>query len=171
MRLFIAICFKENIVEKLEDIQADLLACGVTGKCTPPENLHLTLAFVGEYGNPDDILEVMESVPFRKMELQLVGLQHFRDMYFARFEENVGLQSYVRRLRRALADNGITFDKKKFKPHITLMRKVSLANADFDSLPQELNTGIIRASGVSLMLSERGKKGMIYTELGVIEDR
>ena len=60
MRLFIAIQFEDEILDALTDFQGDLNAQGVTGNYTKRENLHITLAFIGEYGNPDDVLEAME---------------------------------------------------------------------------------------------------------------
>ena len=59
MRLFIAIQFEEKIIDAITDFQDDLKAQGVTGNYTPRENLHITLAFIGEYGKPDDILDAM----------------------------------------------------------------------------------------------------------------
>ena len=168
MRLFIAINFDDNVVKALTDLQNELKFCGARGNFTKPENLHLTLAFIGEYGNPDDVLDIMENVPFRPVDLKFEGLQHFRDMYFARIADNRGLNSYVRRLRRALAENEIPYDKKNFSPHITLIRKVSFRGGQMSDIPDGFNLET-KASRISLMRSDRGKTGMIYTEIGGIE--
>ena len=50
MRLYIAIQFEEKILDALNDFQDDLKAQGVTGNYTKRKNLHITLAFIGEYG-------------------------------------------------------------------------------------------------------------------------
>lgn len=167
MRLFVAINFEENILDSLVSLQEHLRSSGVAGNYTKRENLHMTLAFIGEYGNPDDVLDAMESVELKPIIVRLNGVRHFQDMYLAIAEENQRLEGYVRRLRRALAENGIPFDRKKFSPHITLIRKVSYING----LPELAELPVIEteASRISLMLSERGKNGMIYTELGYIE--
>ena len=60
MRLFIAIRFDEKILDALTDFQDDLRAQGVTRNYTKRENLHITLAFIGDYGDPEDVLEAME---------------------------------------------------------------------------------------------------------------
>ncbi len=167
MRLFIAVNFEKSVVDSLVSLQEYLRSSGVTGNYTKRENLHMTLAFIGEYGNPDDVLDAMESVELKPVTVMLNGVRHFRDMYFAIAEEDQRLKGYVRRLRRALAENGIPFDRKKFSPHITLIRKASYVNG----LPELAELPVIEteASRVSLMLSERGKNGMIYSELGYIE--
>ena len=74
MRLFIAIQFDEHILEALTDFQDDMRAMGVTGNYTKRENLHITLAFIGDYGNPDEILDIMERVTFEPMEISLDGV-------------------------------------------------------------------------------------------------
>lgn len=169
MRLFIALNFNENARNNLTNLQAELKNCGIEGNFTRPENLHLTLAFIGEYGNLDDILDVLEAVPFRPVPLRFEGLQYFRDMYLARIGNNPGLESYVRRLRRSLAENDIPFDRKKFSPHVTLIRKVSFRTGDVKAIPENIGISTV-AARVSLMRSDRGKRGMIYTEIGGVGD-
>ena len=48
MRLFIAIKLNDEMVEALTGLQGDLQFIGMRGRYTPEENLHLTLAFIGE---------------------------------------------------------------------------------------------------------------------------
>ena len=164
MRLFIALQFDNEMLNALEDLQSELKDCGIGGHYTKRENLHLTLAFIGEYGNPEDVLDVIGSVPFQPVSLRFEGLQHFRDMYFARLKENPELTAYVRRLRRAFAENGIPFDKKRCMPHITLVRKAFIRN-ESTVLPDTLSVDEIKAERATLMRSDRGKNGMIYTEI------
>ena len=63
MRLFIAIRMDETMREALLGMQAALRRQRVGGTYTKPENLHLTLAFIGEYADPERVLEVMETAP------------------------------------------------------------------------------------------------------------
>ncbi len=167
MRLFVAIQLNEKVKHSLLNIQEQLRRLGVRGNYTPPENFHLTLAFIGDYPKPDSVLEVLESLCFEPFELHLSGLGSFGELWWAGLEENEELSNLVRQLRHALAQAGIPFDKKKFLPHITLVRKPEYKQApDFGalSLPQTA----MRAERVSLMLSTRGKHGMIYTRLGSV---
>ncbi len=166
MRLFIALNFDEDVVKELTGVQEKLRNIGIGGNYTKKENLHLTLAFIGDYDDPDEIMDVMDSVPFKPINMRFERLQLFRDMAFVRIFDNPGLESYVRRLRRALADAGIPFDKKKFMAHITLIRKVSF---DCEREWPQFSLENVRAGHVSLMRSERGKNGMIYTEIGRVE--
>lgn len=165
MRLFIAIQFEENILDALEDFQDDMRAQGVTGNYTRRENLHITLAFIGDYGNTDKVLDAMEQADFRPFDISLDGVGTFEELFWAGIAENPELMGYVKRLRRELAAQGIPYDKKKFSPHITLIRKTSYKNGR--AIPvSEAPKGTMRVTRVSLMKSERGKQGMIYTEIG-----
>ena len=166
-RLFIAICFDDDMQDALAEIQDDLMRCGVKGSYTSRENLHMTLAFIGEYDDPERVVEVMKSVPLRSFSIRLSGYRPFRDMFFADFEENEALREYVKRLRRALLDEEIPFDRKKFLPHVTLIRRAECTR-DKAFLPEFQDGEAMRVNGISLMKSERGKHGMIYTEVDYV---
>lgn len=165
MRLFIAIRFDDCIKDALIEVQSTLRANHVGGNYTKIENLHLTLAFIGEYGDPDRVLETMQTVPFEPIPIRLEGFGSFGDLYWCGFARQDRLTAYVKRLRRALAEAGIPFDRKRFSPHVTLLRKASFDRMSGVTVPDASMT----ADSVSLMRSERGKSGMIYTELESVE--
>ncbi len=168
MRLFIAIEFNEEILQALINLQSEWEVLGVRGNITPVENLHLTLAFIGEYGNPTAVLEAMNSVPFSAFNLRLDGIGNFRDLYWAGIAQNVPLANYVRRLRKALAEHDVPFDRKKFSPHITLVRRAEF-NGSMEELLKNPPSGEMEVKTVSLMSSTRGKNVMIYKNVGVVE--
>ena len=164
MRLFVAIQLSDIIRDNLSAVQTYLRDHGIRGNYTKLENLHLTLAFIGEYFDPDYALEVIRSVPFTPFPLRIEGFGSFGDLYWCGIGANDSLLSYVKRLRRALAKNDIPFDRKKFSPHITLIRRV-----EFDKRRGFPGVTIpdvsMQVSGVSLMRSDRTKSGMVYTEV------
>ena len=166
MRLFIAINLNDEMKDALLDIQDAMRTYGVRGKDTPPENMHLTLAFIGEYDDPEFVKEVVESIEIRPFEIRLKGIGAFGDLWWVGIDNSAPLMAISRRLRRALADAGIPFDKKKFSPHITIIRRAN------GRLSEEAADEITACGGasmtvdhISLMRSDRGKYGMIYTEL------
>ena len=168
MRLFIALNFDANTVESLCKLQSLLRDNDVEGNFTKTQNLHMTLAFIGEYGNPHDVLEAMEQVDFRPFDIAFDGVGSFGELFWVGLKDNPQLEGYVKKLRRALAERDIPFDRKRFSPHITLIRKYSYKGGR--EIPvSESPQGHMKATRVSLMRSERGKHGMIYTEIGAIE--
>ena len=163
VRLFIAVQLSEEMRNAICNVQSDLLRRGVRGNYTPRENLHLTLAFIGDYSDPEQVLEVMSGIPFEPFEMRLDGMGCFSDLWWAGLKPSQGLQGYVRQLRHALAEEGIPFDRKRFSPHITVLRRASV---ELSRLPGISVEGIgMLADHASLMRSDRGKKGMIYTEI------
>lgn len=169
MRLFIAINLSDDMTNALCAMQEELKRMGARGNFSKRENLHLTLAFIGEYGNPSETLDVLKSVPFEPFTLKLDGIRHFNNVYCAGLAHSAELQTYVKRLRRALADKGIPFDRKKFLPHITLIRQISFWDGINSKAPTAVPSNEMSVTRVSLMRSERGKSGMVYTEMGFVE--
>ena len=171
MRLFIAIRFSEEILDALEEIQEDWRMQGVFGNYTKSENLHLTLAFIGEYPDPEQIREIIDQIRFEPFRLRLEGLGSFgRRLWWAGLKESGELKSVVRQLRHLLAEADVPFDRKKFSPHITLVRKPQVPKGltggrDEVLVPASVPGAEMIVDHISLMRSDRGKNGMIYTEL------
>ena len=161
MRLFIAIKLNSEIRNALTDVKKHLIRRGIRGNYTNTDNLHITLAFIGEYDEPDYVTEVISEVPFSPFPFSLSTLGHFGNLWWVGLDDNDELDSYVKRLRKALSEAGIPFDKKKFSPHITLIRK-AIGSLPAVSVPKTT----MSVDHISLMRSERGPKGMIYTEIG-----
>ena len=55
MRLFVAIQLSDEMKKALVGCMHDLKKQGVDGKFVPAQNLHMTLAFIGEYDNPGKV--------------------------------------------------------------------------------------------------------------------
>ncbi len=167
MRLFISINFDDDMIDTLSSMQDELMQSGIEGSYTRPENMHMTLAFIGEYDDPEGIIDIMRSIPFKSFNLKVTDCSPFKDMFFANIEDNDNLRDFVKRLRHALSDNEVPFDRKKFMPHITLVRKAKHVKSDA-FISEIRGDETMRVKGVSLMKSERGKHGMIYTEVGYV---
>ena len=185
MRLFIAFQLSEDMKRALVSVRNALKKGGARGTFTKTENLHLTLAFIGEYPDPDRVLDAMETVPFRPVPLCLDGLGSFGDLYWCGLGDGAAgrrrlpeggsavggggtadggeLAACAARLRRALAQENIPFDRKRFTPHITLLRRGEFARGVPGIAVPEAS---MEADAMSLMRSDRGRNGMIYTELG-----
>ncbi|MBR5406008.1 MAG: RNA 2',3'-cyclic phosphodiesterase [Lachnospiraceae bacterium] len=162
MRLFIAIELENRIKDELCMIQKRIRLQGMKGNFTTRENMHITLAFIGEYRDPEYVSDVLNDVMLEPMKIALDGFECFKDLYWIGLKEDKGLTENVKRIRKALSDNGIPFDRKKFVPHITLARKIEYNKAlpSDCPFPAAMDVGYI-----SLMRSDRGKNGMIYTPI------
>lgn len=161
MRLFIAVKLGEEMLGAVLNMQSQLRRAGVGGNYTKRENLHLTLAFIGEYGDSAKALGVISSVPQPDTALTLDGFGSFDGIWWAGIAENRALEDYVRRLRHALSLAGIPFDGKRFSPHITLIRNPDRVRMPALTVPEAAPSPV----RVSLMRSDRGKYGVVYTEI------
>ncbi len=161
MRLFIAVQLSEEMKKGLVACMHDLKKQGVEGNYVPAQNLHLTLAFLGEYDDPAKVKAVIESVPLPPFRLSLSESGNFGATLWAGVKGNQKLKIYVKELRQALKTAGIPFEDDKFVPHITLIRKTSSRKPYQVRLPK----ADMMVKKASLMKSERKNEKTVYREL------
>ena len=166
MRLFIAIPLKRGMKERIRVVQGQFQRQCVKGNYTPAENLHITLAFIGDYGDPDKVLDVLNNVQFRPFPITMDRIGQFEQLWWTGLSKNAELDILAHNVRYALAENDIPFDRKRFRPHITILRKPEFTQGALRAITVEPVSMIV--DKFSLMNSIRGKNGMIYTELGSI---
>ena len=166
MRLFIAIKLNQEMKDALLDIQDGMREAGVRGRYSPEENLHLTLAFIGEFSDGELVREVLDGIAFAPFPLALDGVGSFGRLWWAGVERSDELAALAKRIRRGLADAGIPFDRKKFSAHITLIRGADVRPEDIpaDDVARARGAGMT-VERVALMRSDRGKRGMVYREV------
>ena len=108
-----------------------------------------------------EIEETLDEVEFRPFELKLEGFGRFGSLYWAGLAEQPLLEQLVKNIRRALDDHGIAYDRKKFKAHITVARKVQATHPIRVRIPK----AGMKVTGFSLMKSERIRGKLKYTEI------
>ena len=166
MRLFIAILLENNMIKALTDAENALRSRQFSGKYTDKRNLHLTLAFIGDFNDPDLVLVMMEKIHLQPFEIMLNGyIGNFGDLLWAGMERCPELDKFVKQLRHYLADSRIPFDKKSFHPHITLLRNAQSSKAFSDI---SIDKRGMTVQKISLMRSDFGKHGAVYTEIGTV---
>ena len=161
MRLFIAIQLSEKMRKALVSCLHDLKKQGVEGNYVPAQNLHLTLAFIGEYRDPEQVKRILASVPLPAFRLALSEKGNFGNILWAGVKGNQKLKTYVRDLRAALKNAGIPFEDDRFTPHITLIRKVSARSPYQVHLPK----AEMEVKRASLMKSETNNGKVTYREV------
>ena len=167
MRLFISINFDEKTKENILAVQRRLRAMG-KGRFTSPDNLHLTLAFLGEVAEERiaDLEAIMDSVDVPEIQLVFSEIGAFRnesELWWIGIRQDEKLSQMQSELIAKLKAAGFTPDSKRFKPHITLAREMHIGHVyRSDLLPKNFSC---RASHISLMLSHRPDGKLTYTEL------
>lgn len=161
MRLFVAISLSEEMRKALVGCMHDLKKQGVEGRYVPAQNLHVTLAFIGEYGEPENVRQVLRRIPFPECRLSLSEKGNFGNILWAGVKGNQKLKTYVRTLRSALAKEGIPCDQETFIPHITLVRNLSARKPYQLQIPRVEMT----VKKASLMRSVQKDGRTLYQEL------
>lgn len=167
MRLFIALVFDNETVERLSVLRDALHDQSERGSFVSRENLHLTLDFLGECSaeERDNAIKAIDSISFSSFPVLLDRIGTFsRDegnIWWVGVKESMTLMKMQKELHSALVDYGLHVENRKYRPHITLGRRVITS-----ARPGVLNIPIeTTAEKIVLMLSERGEHGMIYTPL------
>ena len=163
MRLFVAIPLSEEMTTAVTGTLHDLKKAGVKGGFVPARNLHLTLAFIGETKETPKVKDALKTVSYKPFKLTLSGLGNFGDLLYAGIKGNQGLSSLVKAVRDALDQAGIDYDRKKFEPHITIVRKAA-GKWQQVSAPK----GEMMVKKISLMKSEEKDGKRVYTEIMAI---
>ena len=172
MRLFVAVNFNENVRSKLIFLIDELRLNSKRGSFVLPDNLHLTLAFLGECNDKqtDSIKKAMDEVCFESIDLVIDNIGRFKrndgDLWWAGIQNNDILYELQRNLSNNLIRAGFNIDNKKYKPHITLGRKVISILAPYRTEPFGQSV-----SKIDLMKSERINGILTYTSIYHVMNR
>jgi RNA 2',3'-cyclic 3'-phosphodiesterase len=128
MRLFIGLDLPEDVVRNLEDLLARLRPTARI-RWSPPENLHITTKFVGEWPAErlDEMKQMLASVPVRPpFAVRLQDTGFFPNERAPRvFWCGIGapeLKSLAADTDDATAQLGVERENRPFSPHLTLAR-------------------------------------------------
>ena len=83
MRIFIAIQLSEEMKRSITGTLHDLKKAGVRGSFVPSQNLHLTLAFLGEVEDVDAVKAALKTVAYKPFRLVLSDMGTFGDTLWA----------------------------------------------------------------------------------------
>lgn len=178
-RGFIAVEIKPG--PKVLEFLKELEECGADLKTVEPQNIHITLKFLGdtEEARIQQIKMAMEKAcdGIKLFEAKLMGCGAFPDMKFIRvvwigMKGAEGLVQIAKKLEEFLAGMGFKKEGRRFTPHLTVARVRSkkgiegllpliekYASADF---------GAQDISEIKLKKSVLSREGPIYSDVEVI---
>ncbi len=176
MRLFVAV--EMPVFQKISEIYKAIEMSGADVKLVEPENLHITLVFIGEV--PDfklnSVKEAVSSVTFKPFKVKLKGMGAFPSMTKPRvvwigIEEGfTELRNIRDTLMKELKSRGIRpEDEKEFVPHLTLGRVKGPRNLfnliNIINENSNVEIGEINVDSIKLFKSTLTPKGPIYEVL------
>ncbi|MGY6635277.1 MAG: RNA 2',3'-cyclic phosphodiesterase [Alkalilacustris sp.] len=179
IRAFLALVLPDALRQRLLLAQQMLQLPRDATRLVAPEELHLTLLFLGEQPRPllEDLHLALEGVRAPGFDLELRGIGRFgaplpRSVHACAPAQG-GLLHLHRKLASCVRGNGIALERRRFVPHVTLARldprriadpdrdridAIIAANADFAAGPAPI-------TGFTLMRSYLGKGGSHHEEL------
>ena len=169
MRLFVALDLPWEVKEELSD-----LTCNLNGaRWVPTDNFHLTLRFIGEASRlqAEEIDLALASLRGRSFAFSLSGLGWFEkagrvSSIWVGLERNENLARLQAKVETALHRIGLAPDRRRFTPHVTLVRLDAPVTPQLTSFVQANNlyrSTPIRADNVTLFSSFLGKDQPTYT--------
>ena len=169
-RCFIALVLPENIREELVRVQGELEKQKLfRGKLTEPENIHLTLKFLGKLSKEriEAVKERLDGAKLKKGMMRLGGCGVFSPEYVRIIWAHL---EGVGELQKAVDDalEGLYEKENWFMSHITIARVKGLG--DKKALMKYVEGMKLRpleaeAKTVAFMKSELTPKGPVYTPI------
>ncbi len=178
IRSFVAFDIEEAaVLRNLSKVQGILVDTGADLKIVKPENIHMTLRFLGDITTDmvEKIHGEMERVQFQPFEVNIKGVGVFPNprhisVVWAGIREGADeLRAVFDQLEPRLQALGFSPDYKGFSPHLTVARVRTGRNRD--ALAEQLRSlegfefGSVKAECLRLKRSVLTPQGPIYSVL------
>ncbi len=177
MRLFTAVDPSDEVLASLGDL-LDRLRPSAQLRWSRPQNLHLTLKFIGEWPAEklDDLQQVLRGVatpaPFDVRVRGLGFFPHARAprVFWVGIEAPAELADLASCIDRALEGLGVATETRAYKPHLTLARipdqkGLGRLHQAIEGL-ESTDFGTFRPDRFYLYESRPGPGGSVYTRIG-----
>lgn len=177
MRLFVALEVPAEVRERFADFLKQLRARSTQPRWVRPENLHVTLKFIGEVP-PEKLSAIRAALATvrsdKAVTIDFRGLSFFPDekyprVFWAGLNASPNLKTLATDIDHATEKLGIPPEKRPFSPHLTLARFQA------PRLPEEIRTivqendarefGSLRTREFQLIESKLKPSGAEYTTL------
>lgn len=180
MRVFVALEVPGAVIESLVAFQNEVSGTGADLKLVERENLHFTVKFLGEIGDPQaaDAKSRLEKLSIKGAEVQVKGSGAFPSVGNPRVvwagvgpQDEQTVSSIAGEVIRSLEGIG-EGDDRPFRAHITLARVRSHRNSrqlsDFLRRNSDRSFGTVRLETIKLKSSVLTQSGPIYSDIGVL---
>lgn len=183
VRLFVAVEITEEIRKKLAEFQDKLKRVDADVSWVAPENLHITLKFIGYIDEQkiDAVINIIKDslTHIKPFDLRYVGMgtlpteKNPRVIFADVIDESGVLTKIHERLDNQLMAQGVEHEDRKFDAHLTVGRIKTRRNVR--KLIENLNSyngfdfGSEHVTQVVLMRSALTPEGPIYTKLHSVD--
>jgi len=167
----------DTVLNRLATMQKLLVQTGADLKLVAPQNIHITVRFLGNItpAMVEQVFDEMKKVQFTPFTVQIKGVGAFPNSHYARVvwagitEGADQLKNVFSQLEPRLRGLGFTPDPKGFSPHLTIARVQSGRNtpqlAEFITKNANYDFDAVNAKCLRLKKSDLTPKGPIYSTL------
>jgi len=167
----------DTVLNRLTNSQKLLLQTGADLNLVEPQNIHITVRFLGNItpAMAKKIFDEMKKSQFTPFTVQIKGLGAFPNPNYSRViwaGINQGadqLKNVFNQLEPRLRGLGFTPDSKGFSPHLTIARVRSGRNkqqlANFITENADYEFGVVNAKCLRLKKSDLTPRGPVYSTL------
>ena len=178
IRTFLALEFPQTVNNKLS-AYSELISGNYKLqqiRWLPKENYHLTLVFLGnvDYALINTLqlkleqkLSSKQAVPFRFSEITPFPFFGTPKIIAAMLEHSVELMQLQQNTAKCVHAIGLSLERRRFAPHVTLGRLKSRSRKSIEFQPQKIILEGV-SEKVVIFQSELAPKGAFYTSLGEI---
>jgi 2'-5' RNA ligase len=178
IRSFLAFDIENNrVLNRLATAQSQLVQTGADLKLVEPQNIHITVRFLGNItpAMAETIFDEMKKIQFTPFTVQIKGLGAFPNPNYSRViwagitTGAEQLKNVFSQLEPQLRGLGFTPDSKGFSPHLTIARVRSGRNkqqlSQFLTENEDYEFGAINAKCLRLKKSDLTPRGPLYSTL------
>ena len=180
IRTFIAVDIP--VSQKIKDLISEIKKTGVNAKLVEPENIHITLKFLGETNTAivNDIENIMKEStgkinPF-EIKLRNVGVfpnKNYIKVFWIGVQNTELLAKTAKDIDEKLNNLGFEKDKREFSAHLTIARIRDAKNKEkllqLMQKYKDVEFQNIQVDKIILKKSQLTQKGPVYTNLREIK--
>jgi 2'-5' RNA ligase len=165
-RIFIAVNFNNDTRSRLVSLRDEIRSHSKRGAFSQPENIHLTLIFIGDSDSAQISLvkAAMDKIRFQPFTVTVNSIGNFKrgsgSLWWAGVQENKELSDLHRDLTNRLVSLGFSLDERRYSPHITLGREIICSEN-----PRQTEPFSETVRSIELMRSERIDGKLTYTAI------
>lgn len=173
MRVFIAIEFADEVKRYLKKVQDVVKSTAVRGNFTHYENFHLTLKYIGNIYNGeyeelcqciDDICKDVSPFSIRIGDLGVFHKKNSSIFWVGVTDGKDRLKSLFKKIESEVTQSGFEAENRKYRPHVTVAKKVVLSQGSFTNGLPYYNVDI-PCTSLTLFQSHRVDGVLTYTPL------
>ena len=179
-RLFIALEIPDDVLDALINLREEIYSDDSNVKWEPREKLHITLKFLGEI-DLEMNNKIIKSLEESLLDNEKIQIAFDKFGIFYRFnkpkilwvgiQQNHQLFSKFNIMENDLEKLGIKKEKRRFKPHLTLLRIKGNENlAEIEKFNQHSINGLsFNVENILLIKSRLHQTGSVYETIRIFE--